>query len=277
MIASLVVVFREVFEIGIVVTTLLAATRGIAYRTLWVGYGILAGVFGAGVLAFFAGSIASAMAGMGQEVFNACILLIAVAMLIWHNMWMARCCREMMSGLRTMGGDVAVGKKPLAALAVVVGVAVLREGSEVVLFLYGIAVSGNDPVTMVAGGLSGLALGVGISALMYFGLVHIPTRHLFKVTGTLIALLAAGMAAQAGSFLQQAQVITAFSEVLWDTSGLVADHSLMGKVLHAVMGYVSQPTSLQVIIYMGILLLIFGSDTAIRRSIEKKAACPKTC
>ncbi len=46
--------------------------------------------------------------------------------------------------MKALGQDVALGRKSLFAMALVVGVAVLREGAEVVLFLYGIAASGHD-------------------------------------------------------------------------------------------------------------------------------------
>ena len=81
------------------------------------------------------------LAGVGQEVFTASILIVAVLMLGWHNLWMASHGREMAQQMQAMGRQVAAGQKSLAAMAVVVGVAVLREGAEVVLFLYGIAAS----------------------------------------------------------------------------------------------------------------------------------------
>src|SRR6201999_281071 len=82
------------------------------------------------------GALSNLFAGMGQELFNAAILGIAVVMLTWHNVWMARHGREMAGEVRAIGQAVAEGSKSLFALAVVVGVAVLREGSEVALFFY---------------------------------------------------------------------------------------------------------------------------------------------
>ena len=96
----------------------------------------------------------------------------------------------------------------------------LREGSEVVLFLYGVAAAeGGASFGMLVGGLLGLVLGALVCVLTYLGLVTIPTRYLFGVTSTLIALLAAGMAAQAIAFLEQADILTAFDQTVWDTLG----------------------------------------------------------
>jgi high-affinity iron transporter len=258
MLATLIIVFREIIEAGLVVGIVLAATRGVPRRGLWVSYGIAGGIAGACVVAAFAGSIAAAMEGVGQELFNVSILLIAVLMLTWHNVWMARHGREMAAHMKAVGEAVAAGKRSLAALSIVVGIAVLREGAEIVLFLYGIAISGNDSrATMAAGGALGVLLGGMSAALMYFGLLRIPTRHLFKVTSWLISLLAAGMAAQAIAFLQQAQVITSFTQVVWNTSGFIADGSVTGKIFHTLIGYTDRPTGMQLIVYMATLAVIF--------------------
>src|SRR6266852_504169 len=141
MLASLIIVFREVFEAGLIVGIVLAATRGIEHRASFITTGVSAGILGAGVLAFFAGALSDALAGRGQEVFNASI--VAVVMLGWHSLWMASHGREMARELKAMGQAVAAGKKSLAAMAIVVAVAVLREGAEVVLFMYGIAAASD--------------------------------------------------------------------------------------------------------------------------------------
>jgi high-affinity iron transporter len=160
--------------------------------------------------------------------------------------------------MKNVGEAVAAGHRSLAALSIVVGIAVLREGSEIVLFLYGIAISGNDTAaTMAVGGFLGLILGIAIGAVTYFGLLRISNRHLFAVTGWLIALLAAGMASQAMAFLQQAQVVTSFTKVLWDTSGLISDGSVIGKVLHTLVGYTARPTGMQFMVYLATLVCIF--------------------
>jgi len=143
-------------------------------------------------------------------------------------------------------------------LAIVVGVAVLREGSEVVLFLYGVLAGGDDSTASVAfGGFAGLALGAAICMLTYFGLVRIPMRALFATTTVLIALLAAGMAAQAAAFLEKANWLTALDDVVWDSGWLLSDASIPGKALHTLIGYTDQPTAMQLIVYVAILAVTF--------------------
>jgi len=258
MIAALIIVFREVIEAGLVVGIVLAATRGVAMRGFWISYGIAGGIAGACLVAAFAGAIGNAFAGSGQELFNAVILLVAVVMLAWHNVWMARHGRAIAAAVKAVGEAVASGSRTMAALSIVVGIAVLREGSEVVLFLYGIAVSSKDtPLAMAVGGVAGVLLGASVSLVMYNGLLRIPVRYLFSVTSWLIALLAAGMAAQAVAFLQIAGVVRPFARTLWDTSNFLADDSILGKVLHTLVGYTDRPTELQLLVYLGTLTTIF--------------------
>src|SRR3954467_15385014 len=159
MLAALIIVFREVFEAGLIIGIVLAVTRTVPHRNLWIGGGVLGGVAGACLVAAFAGALSNLFSGMGQELFNAAILGIAVVMLTWHNVWMARHGREMASEMRAAGEAAVKGRSSLAALAIVVGVAVLREGAEVVLFLYGILASGGTSEAGVClGGIPGLGL-----------------------------------------------------------------------------------------------------------------------
>ena len=275
MLPSMLIVFREVFEAGLVIGIVMAVTSSVPGRGLWVAGGVAAGVLGACIVALFTGGLSELFGGSGQELFNAGILGFAVVMLGWHNIWMARHGREIASEMRAAGEAVATGAKSLAALAVVVMIAVLREGSEVVLFLYGVAAAqGGGDLSMAAGGAAGLVLGALVCLLTYLGLITIPARYLFAVTSTLIALLAAGMAAQAIAFLQQANILTAFDETVWNTSWILSDSSLLGRALHTLIGYVDQPTAMQLIAYAATLavILVLMRLFAVRPAQRPRAA-----
>jgi len=257
MLGALIIVFREVIEAGLIVGIVMAATRGVLGRGRWVTYGVIAGVIGATLVALFAGAISQAFAGSGQEFFNAAVLSIAVIMLMWHNAWMARHGREIATEMRRVGHDVSEGVKPLTALAVVVGLAVLREGSEVVLFLYGIFASGTSGMALLVGGILGVLAGAAFTALTYFGLLAIPTRYIFSVTSWLIALLAAGLAAQAVQFLNNGGVAVVLDKSVWDTSWLLSEDSIFGRLLHTLIGYTERPTELQLVVYIATLILMY--------------------
>jgi high-affinity iron transporter len=180
-----------------------------------------------------------------------------VGMLTWHNVWMASHGREMARELKAAGHQVKSGERTLMALSIVVGVAVLREGSEVVLFLYGIAAQGGTSATgMVSGGALGLLAGALVSGLMYFGLLTIPAGRLFQVTSGLITLLAAGMAAQAVIFVQNGGWLNYFTGTVWDTSWLVKEDSITGRLLHTLVGYSEAPNGAQLIAYGATIAMI---------------------
>ncbi|NPU67915.1 iron permease [Bradyrhizobium sp. 83012] len=259
MLAALIIVFREVFEAGLIVGIVLAVTNGVSHRLRWIGGGLLAGLAGACVVAAFAGALTQLFEGMGQEIFNAAILATAVIMLTWHNVWMARHGRELASELRSMGRAVSDGSKPLIALAIVIAIAVLREGSEVALFLYGVAASGDGSAgALLGGGLIGLLLGIAVGLATYFGLMRIPPRALFKTTTVLITLLSAGMAAQAVVFLARANWLTWLDRVVWDSSALLPERGVAGRTLKALIGYTDQPTAMQLMVYVGVILATIG-------------------
>lgn len=266
MLATAIIVFREVIEAALVISIVMAASRGAARRGWWVSSGVMAGLLGACVVAMFADGLASAAAGVGQELFNAAILFVAVAMLGWHNVWMRRHGRELAQEMNRVGKAVLSGDRPLYALALVVGLAVLREGAEVVLFLYGIASAESDALAMLAGGALGIGLGSALGVAMYFGLLKVPTRHLFSVTSWLILFLAAGLASQAAAYLVQADWLPPLGREIWDSSALLAEDSLAGQVLHTLVGYVSRPDGVQILFYFVTLIVIaslmrvFGGD-----------------
>jgi high-affinity iron transporter len=272
MLATAVIVLREVLEAALVVSIVLAATRGVRQRGLWVGYGVGAGTLGALLVAAFAEKLAAAASGLGQELFNAGVLAVAVLMLGWHNVWMSRHGRQMASALNSVGAAVRGGTRPLYALSVVVAMAVLREGSELVLFLYGIAASGPGQTRELAGGFAlGLVGGLALSLAMYAGLLRVPAKRLFSVTGWLILFLAAGMAAQAAAFLVQADILPAVGEAVWDTSRFVPDDSVLGKLLHTLVGYTAKPYGIQ----LGIYLLTIGLMLALMRLVGGASYKPR--
>jgi high-affinity iron transporter len=259
MFAVALIFFREVLEAALVIGVLAAATAGLPGRTRWLVAGVLAGLGGALVAAAFAEQLASAAEGVGQELFNAGVLFAAVLMLSWHTVWMARHGRDLAHQATILGESVASGTRPMVALAVAVGLAVLREGAEIVLFLSGLMAGGTTSAGHVSvGAATGLCTGIAVGYAVFRGLRMVPTRRLFTATSILIALLAAGMAARGIAFLNQAGYLSSWTEIVWDSSSLIADASPLGQALSALVGYIAAPMESQVIAYaltIGVLLL----------------------
>jgi high-affinity iron transporter len=257
MLGAAIIVLREVLEAALIVGIIAAATRGLPARNRWLAGGIVGGTLGSLVLASFTGTIAQWAAGAGQELFNAGVLGLAALMLAWHNIWMARHGLQLARDARQLGQDVLTGGREMSALALVIALAILREGSETALFLYGLLAGGEEtPLGVVAGAAIGLLAG-GIAGYgLYAGFLRIPVRRIFAATSGLILLLAAAMASQAARFLVQADLLPSLADPLWDTSALLDDGSLMGRCLHAVVGYEAMPSGIQVVFYAATASLI---------------------
>jgi len=103
-----------------------------------------------------------------------------------------------------------------------------------------------------------LFAGASVSALMYLGLLTIPAQYLFSVTTGLITLLAAGLAAQAVASLQQGGYVEFLTSTVWDTSWLLSDNSVLGRLLHTLVGYTDRPSGAQLLVYLVTITVIVG-------------------
>ncbi len=266
MFSTALIVFREALEIAMILGIVLSATRELPGRAWWVAGGMLAGLSGAGIIAVFARSISDAADGMGQELFNAGVLFCAAALIGWTVVWMQGHARHMSAQLRAVGHKVVTGAMPRYSLSVIVGLAMLRECSEIVLFIYGMLVSGEPPASIVSGSVLGLLLGVGVGVLLYYGMMKMPARYALKFTSWLLILLVAGLSAQGANFLAAAGYFPDFSETMWDSSWLISEDGLLGRALHTLIGYSAHPTAIELIFY--------GATFALLVSMVKLATRP---
>ena len=267
-------VFREVLEAALIVTIVAAATRGVPRRGIFIGGGIAAGVIGAIIVAMFAGVIAEAVGGSGQELFNASVLLAAVAMIGWHVIWMSSHGRHLAQQLQSVGHAVKAGSSSLAMLLAVVALAVLREGSEIVLFLYGMAAGGAGKLGFLAGVPLGLAGGVALGFALYFGLLRIPIRYFFSATNWMLVVLASGLASTAAGFLIQANLLPAFGNQLWDSSWLLSNGSIVGQAVHVLTGYEARPAGMQLLFWIATFVILSGGMryVSMRMAAQRKQA-----
>ena len=257
MFAAALIVFRESLEAALIIGVMAAATRGIARRTQWMGAGLVAGLLGAVAVASSMGAISNWADGSGQELFNAGVLTLAVCMLAWHNIWMSSHGREMAMNVRNMASAIQEGSKAQSAIFLVVALAVLREGAETVLFLYGVATSSENGLRdTLAGGAAGIAAGALVGGLLYAGMLRIPLRWFFSAAGVLVLLLAASMASQVARLLVQADLLPSLATPLWDTSAVLSDASALGTLLHGLVGYDPQPSGMQMVFYAITLITI---------------------
>lgn len=259
MLGSAIIVFREVLEAALIIGIISVATRNLPSRNAWLIGGVSLGIVGSLIVASLTGQIAELSGGVGQELFNAGILGLAAVMLAWHNIWMARHGMQLARNAKQLGQDVASGNREMSALGLVIALAILREGSETTLFLYGLLAGGEETLASVlGGGAIGLLVGALAGYALYAGFLRIPARMFFAATSGLILLLAAAMASQAARFLVQADRLPSLATPLWNTSWLLENTSLPGRFLHTLIGYEAMPSGIQVVFYSVTLILILA-------------------
>ncbi len=249
-------VFREVLEAALIISIICAATRDVPGRAARVLGGIGLGVAGALLVALGADFIANLASGAGPDIFNAAVLLFAVLMIGWHVIWMSSHGRELAQQMTSVGCAVKQGSRSLNLLLTVVALAVLREGSEVVLFLFGLSASGINAVQMTGGVALGIIGGAALGFALYIGLLRVPINYFFTVTNIMLVLLAAGLASTAAGYLVQSDLLPAMGSQIWDTTRLLSDDSAAGKMLGVLIGYKSAPAGIQLAFYLTIVALL---------------------
>jgi high-affinity iron transporter len=237
-----------------------SSTQGLPHRGKWVSAGIVLGTLGACGIAFFTSQISNALHGMGNEVLQASILLIAAAMIGWTVLWITKHAASMRSKWQQLGSDARAGRISLWIIMSIIACAVLREGAEIVLFLFGILSSPSVHYThVIIGSIIGLLGGVVFGACLYLGMVKLRAKRIFQISSWLLMILAAGMAGQAANFLAAAEWLPEITPQLWDSSWLLSEHSLSGEFLAALLGYTDHPSGIQGLFFLATLAVLLPS------------------
>lgn len=199
---SLLIILREGFEAALIVAIVLAYVRSIDRldlgRTIWAG--VLSAVALALVLGIVLNSVVDGLEGPARMRTFAVICLAAAGVLTWMVFWMRRQAASIKGELHHRV-DLALSTGSNRALFLVAFLAVLREGIETALFLVA-AATGAGTGDILVGGAIGLVLAVVLGMAIYHGGRKVPMRQFFRVTGVLVILFAAGLAAKGVMFLQ---------------------------------------------------------------------------
>ena len=250
---ALFIVWRESIEAILVVGILYAWIRergdaGIGLRHLFGGVAL--GISLAALLALAILSVQTQLAGTALDAFQVAIVFIAAGLIVQMVFWMRRHSRQLKHKLEAGLQRAAAGRSGWAA-ALLAAVAVAREGSETVLFLYGLAMerSGSELGSMFAGALAGLMLALASAWLFEKARRFVSWRAFFKITEALLLLLGAALIAGGVEKLIALQWLPALIETLWDTSFVLDEASALGSLLAAFAGYRAQPSLLLAICY----------------------------
>lgn len=255
LVATLMIVFRETLEAGLIVGIVLAMLvrlRAMAYVPR-----VCAGVAAAVGASLVAGWLLSLSTGATQGVWETAIagvISIAACAVLTHMIfWMDRQSKRIRPELEERV-EVAVSRQDRLALALLPFLAVFREGAETVLFLQ--AATLQSGTASLAGGLLGAALAVAVTALIFVGGRRIPLKTLFRSTGWLLLLMAAGLLAYGIHELGELGWLPALIEHVWDLNPLLNEHAGAGAFLKSLFGYNGNPSLTEVLAYLIYLTIV---------------------
>ena len=270
---AVVIVLQEILEAALMlslllaflryfneVTTLSAVPRALLLRRRWAVYSVVLGVVFAWLYSVNLGTISEAFDYVGLEVANAaihslsCLFLVVIA-------WLFPVPFDEESDAKKEGyPSIRIGMLTLS-MVIVVTLAILREGSEIMQFAGGIIGQHQSGLSVLYGGLVGAGIGISTGVLLYFGLTGLPPSWSLRTCTLLLALMAGNMAAQAVLLLTQADWLP-YTAIAWDSGALLDEASVLGQLSFALVGYESTPSWLQVAAYvMGVLAVGMSATT----------------
>ncbi|MEA3124862.1 MAG: high-affinity iron transporter, partial [Caballeronia sp.] len=267
------IVWRESVEALLVVGILYAwlkngdadARRGIPYLWAGVAAGLLAAVaLGAALVGF-----TEELSGDAQDYFQTGMVLVACVLIVQMVLWMKHHGRSMK---RDMEASLQKSKQDANwwGVTLLVALAIAREGSETVIFLYGLGFgqSGHvDPMQYLAVAL-GLALAFLTFYLLQLGGKIFSWRLFFRVTEIMLLFLAAGLFETGVDKLIDKEILPVVMNQVWDTSWLLDDSSTFGSLVATLTGYRAHPAGMNLIAYAVYWAMIF---LLLRRSKNKMA------
>lgn len=263
MLAGFLISLREGVEAALIIGILLGAlhklNRADLQRYIWGGFGaaVLLSVVGAYVLSL----LGMELEGIAEYLFEGVTMLLAAGMLTWMIFWMQKSSVTLKAEIETQVRGALKGNR-WGGLFVLAFLSVFREGIELVLFLTAVEKASSVFESLV-GALSGLAVAALLGWLLFSSTLKLNLRAFFRVTNLLLIVVAAGLVAAGVHELNEAAIIPAIIDPLWNLNGLVSDQSQVGLLLKALFGYNGNPSLTEVLSYVlylcGIGLYLFFS------------------
>ena len=256
MLASFLITLREGLEAALIVGIVLSALRKLNQtdkkRPVWLG--VIAAVLVSVAAGWLFNRLGIAFEGRGEEIFEGLAMLLAAGVLTWMIFWMQRQGRNIEAELeRDVRQAVTAGSA--WALFSLAFVAVVREGIETALFMTAAAFSATPAQTLV-GGLIGLAVAIVLGWLIFAAGKQLNLRAFFWGTSILLLIFAAGLLAHGMHELQEAGLLPILVEHVYDINSVLNENSTVGTFLKALLGYNGNPSLLEMLAYVGYLVLV---------------------
>lgn len=252
MFAGILITIREGLEAFLVVGILLGYLTKLKqqqyFKYVWAGS--LVGILASTLIAYAFQILKVELEGVVAEVFEVSVAAIAIAVLSYMIVWMQKQSKDIKGNLQSKVNN-AFSKKQVWGIAVLAFVTIIREGIETALFLT--AVTGEG---LLAGAVIGLILAAVMAVLLFKSTVKLELKKFFLVTGLLLIFVAAGLVSHSVHALGELGIVPQIVEHVWNLEWLISDVSLLGRLLHAFIGYESSPSLMQAIAYSSYLLVI---------------------
>lgn len=266
------IVFREFLEVGILFGIFVATTARISGAGRYVIAGIFLGLLAAAILAFFTNQISDSFHGLGNEYFDIGFIMLTVVVIVATLTWMRQNSAHIVNSLLpdktgvSDEYDLDHDNSHKWVVTLIVSTTLFREASEVILMVHSIITTSHDSpadylIGFGIGALGGLLCSIGV----YFGMFKISTKHIFQVSTMLMSFIAAGLSAEAAKLLIDADVVGFLGNQLWDSSWIISDESIIGRVFKVIIGYQSRPCGLEILFYFSTLGVIYAINTVMSR------------
>ena len=245
MLYAVMLVLREVLEASLFVSLLMALSDSLGLRRLWVLPALALGILASATESYFAVSIAELFDGVGQEIFNAGLFLIAMLSFVLINAFL-------LPRLLRPEGQHRAPRWLYGLFCLIVIGSLTREGSEVWIYLSSFQGQAEAFRSAAVGGLIGTGIGISLGALVYVLFGAVPKRVFFPLYFVLSTLIVCGLSMQLAKLGLQTGFLDS-GDALWDSSGVVDEQSWLGQFFHALFGYDANPDRVQVSFYAAAL------------------------
>lgn len=255
---AVILILQEILEAALMVSVLLVISEsltrsyGAAFvlQRSWVLMALGLGLGGAWFYAQWMPEISQWFDYVGQEVINSLIHLISLICLI------------LLVYLPPLSqappNHSAQRLLPPAAMILIVFLAVMREGSEIIIYLLGVGSQQENLASVLLGASIGGGIGLSCGIILYYALLIPGKPWTLRACAVLMALICGNMASQIVMLLTQANWLP-FTPIAWNTSGLIPESSIHGHLLYALVGYEATPSLLQAASYLAGIIAVIPS------------------
>jgi high-affinity iron transporter len=242
--------------VGIILAYLAQTGNGQHFGKIWTGTALAVAVsLGAGIVLWLT---VGGLEEPYEQLFEAGAMLLATGVLTWMLFWMRRQARSVKGELQA-AVDRVLSSGGAWGLAVLAFTAVIREGIETSLFLFGqVTAASVDPggaASVLVGALAGLTVAVALGAAIYAGSRRINYGTFFRWTGLALIFIAAGLLSHAVHELIEIGVVAFGTQTAFDISGLLNHQDGgIGAFLRALVGYTATPEYVTLGVWLAYLL-----------------------